>query len=85
MPVKNTSLFLPECIHSIINQTEENWELIAVNDHSTDNSKEILTSFANQDERIKIWDNTGNGIIDALKCNGSRKISNTKRTITAIR
>lgn len=67
MPVKNTSLFLPECIHSIINQTEKNWELIAINDHSTDNSKEILTSFEKQDERIKVWDNTGNGIIDALQ------------------
>ncbi|MCW9041214.1 MAG: glycosyltransferase, partial [Flavobacteriales bacterium] len=67
MPVKNTSLYLSECLNSIINQTEKNWELIAVNDHSTDNSKEILASFANQDNRIKVWDNTGNGIIDALQ------------------
>lgn len=67
MPIKNTSLYLPYCIDSIINQTEKNWELIAINDHSTDNSKEILTSFAKQDNRIKVWDNTGNGIIDALQ------------------
>lgn len=67
MPVRNTSLYLSECIYSIINQIEQNWELIAINDHSTDNSKEILTSFTKQDERIKMWDNTGSGIIDALQ------------------
>lgn len=74
MPVKNTSPYLSECIESIINQTEKNWELIAVNDHSTDNSKEILLSFAKQDERIKVWDNTGKGIIDALQLAYSKSV-----------
>lgn len=67
MPVKNTAPFLAECLLSIINQTEKNWELIAVNDHSTDDSKKILNAFSVTDNRIKVIDNNGNGIIDALK------------------
>lgn len=76
MPFKNTSLFLHECINSILNQSETNWELIAVNDHSTDNSKDILVAFANKDNRIKVIDNTGNGIIDALQLAYSKSSGN---------
>ena len=76
MPVKNTEKYLAECIDSIINQTEANWELIAVNDSSTDNSKSILEIYSQKELRIKVFDNTGKGIIDALqlaysKSNGS--------------
>ena len=46
MPVKNTSAFLEECLISIICQTYTNWELLAVNDHSTDNSFEILSELS---------------------------------------
>ena len=57
MPVKNAGKFLHECLQSIGNQIERNWELIAVNDHSTDNSKIILHQFAQNDERVKVLDN----------------------------
>jgi len=67
MPVKNTALYLKECLNSIINQTETNWELLAVNDHSTDGTFEILEQFAQQDKRIQIFNNNGSGIIDALR------------------
>ncbi len=67
MPVKNTSKYLAICINSILSQTYQNWELIAVNDGSSDNSFEILSSYANQDKRIKTLQNTGEGIIDALR------------------
>jgi len=67
MPVKNTALFLEECLSSILNQTYENWELLAVNDHSSDNSFEILEKYAEADKRIKVFNNNGKGIIDALK------------------
>jgi glycosyltransferase involved in cell wall biosynthesis len=33
MPVKNTALFLNECLDSIVNQNELNFELIAIDDH----------------------------------------------------
>ena len=67
MPVKNTAQFLKECIDSIINQTETNWELIAVNDHSTDESVQLLEAYSKLDTRIKVYTNNGNGIINALR------------------
>lgn len=67
MPVKNAGPFLRDCLSSIVSQTETHWELIAVNDGSTDDSKSVLEQFANSDNRIKVFDNTGNGIIEALR------------------
>ena len=42
MPFKNEELFIEETLQSIISQSEENFELIAIDDHSTDNSFHIL-------------------------------------------
>ncbi len=67
IPFKNTELFLPECIASIQNQTHLEWEVIAVDDHSSDKSRQILQSCANKDPRIKVLTNTGNGIIMAMR------------------
>lgn len=66
-PFKNTEAFIGECIQSIISQTYTNWELIIIDDHSTDNSYNIVNAFAENEPRIKLLKNTGNGIIDALK------------------
>lgn len=74
MPVKNTEKYLEECLQSIINQTYVNWELLAVNDNSTDKSLEILTTFANQDKRIKVFNNDGKGIISALQLAYSKSL-----------
>ena len=67
MPVKNTAPFLEECLDSILAQSEIQWELIVVNDHCTDHSVQILTTYAQQDIRIKFYHNQGAGIISALK------------------
>ncbi|MBL4587538.1 MAG: glycosyltransferase family 2 protein [Flavobacteriales bacterium] len=67
MPVKNAGLFLEECLSSILSQTETDWELIAVNDHSTDNTLQLLQRFAKQETRISVLENSGSGIIDALR------------------
>lgn len=67
MPVKNTANFLPDCLKSILQQTEKHWELIAVNDHSTDDSLVILEKYAKKDKRIKVFTNIGDGIINALR------------------
>ncbi len=45
IPVHNTALYLPTCLNSVLNQTEESIEVIAVNDHSKDLSLEILKYF----------------------------------------
>lgn len=67
MPVKNAGPFLQECVDSILSQTESNWELIAIDDGSTDDSKNILESYGLKDDRVRVLDNTGSGIIEALR------------------
>lgn len=67
MPVNNAAPFLEDCLSSILTQSENNWELIAVNDGSTDESRSILDQFASRDSRISVFDNDGKGIIDALR------------------
>ncbi|NMC36624.1 glycosyltransferase family 2 protein [Candidatus Beckwithbacteria bacterium] len=60
MPVYNAGDFLVEAIKSILDQTYTNWELIAVDDKSEDNSLQILKKFAAGDKRIKIITNRSN-------------------------
>lgn len=67
IPFKNTSAFIAECVESILNQTYTHWEAIFINDHSTDNSKAIVATYAKNDHRIKLYDTNGHGIIDALQ------------------
>lgn len=66
-PFKNTEKYLADCINSIFNQTYTNWELIIVDDCSTDNSFELVNNFAKIDNRIKLLKNSGIGIIEALR------------------
>lgn len=58
MAVYNASEFLKEAIDSILNQTLADWELIAVDDCSTDDSLNLLKSYS--DPRIKIFENNHN-------------------------
>ncbi len=46
VPVYNAEKYLQECIQSVLNQTNPNWELVLVDDGSTDGSAEICDSFA---------------------------------------
>jgi len=55
MPVYNAEKFLREAIDSVIKQTYSNWELIAVNDNSKDDSLVILKEYQNIDSRIKVY------------------------------
>jgi glycosyltransferase involved in cell wall biosynthesis len=76
MPFKNTAKYLKVCIESIINQSHSNFELLAVDDHSTDNSLELVRSFAAIDPRIQVFTNPGHGILQGLdfiysKCTGN--------------
>ena len=66
-PFKNTEAYLADCITSILQQTYSHWELIIIDDASTDASYELVNAFAEKDPRIKLFKNTGNGIIDALR------------------
>lgn len=67
IPFKNTEAFIAHCINSVLQQTYTNWELILVDDASTDTSYHIVNAFAEKDSRITLLKNSGNGIIDALQ------------------
>lgn len=67
MPVKNAGKHLKDCLNSIINQDFKDWELLAVNDHSEDETLDILKFYAQIDQRIQYFNNIGNGIIYALR------------------
>ena len=67
MPYKNTARFLEACVNSILDQHYTHWELLAINDHSTDQSQEILQAYAKKDQRIHLSLNSGQGIIPALR------------------
>ena len=60
MSVYNGETYLKEAIESVINQTFLNWELVVINDCSTDSTQEILEEFATRDERIKVYPNEVN-------------------------
>lgn len=54
MPVYNGAEFLPESIESVLNQTVADFELLIIEDCSTDNSLQIIEKYAAQDTRIRI-------------------------------
>jgi len=56
-PVYNGAEYLEECIQSVLKQSYENWEYVIVNNHSTDNSLQIIEKYAEKDERIRIHNN----------------------------
>ena len=65
VPVYNTSIYLKECLESLIGQTYKDLEIICINDGSTDNSLEILKEFQKKDNRIKIITQENQGLSTA--------------------
>ena len=75
IPFKNTEAFLQECLDSILNQQYSRWEVLAIDDASSDNSWGIVQNYTDKDQRFKLLKNEGKGIIEALRtaythCNG---------------
>lgn len=67
MAVKDTAPYLPACLDSILAQTYENWELIAVNDHSSDATPDILKEYAEKDPRVRYFDSDQPRLIPTLQ------------------
>ena len=67
MPIKNALPYLHSCVESILAQSLDSWELIAVDDHSTDGSYQVIQDYAASDPRIISIKNPDHGIIHALR------------------
>ena len=67
VPVYNTEKYLPRCIDSILTQTFTDFELILVNDGSTDNSGKICDEYAEKDSRIVVAHKENEGANAARK------------------
>ena len=62
VPVYNASKYINDCIDSILNQTYKDFELILINDGSSDNSLNIIEKYKEQDNRIKVFSQENKGV-----------------------
>lgn len=67
VPIYNIEEYIEKCIDSVISQTYKDWELILVNDGSTDNSEKICEEYALKDSRIKVIHKENGGLPSARK------------------
>lgn len=72
MPVKNGEKFIASTIKSLQDQTEKDIEIIVVNDHSNDQTSEIVKKIIKQDKRVKIIDLTNKTGIGAGRNLGTK-------------
>ncbi len=62
IPVYNVELYLEHCLESIVNQTEKFYEVILVNDGSTDSSKEICERYCRENANIRLITQKNRGL-----------------------
>mgnify|MGYP000545476786 CR=1 FL=1 len=68
VPVYNVQEMLEECILSILNQTYEDFEIILINDGSTDSSGEICDYYKAKDSRVRVIHNHNKGVSFSRNC-----------------
>lgn len=83
LPTYNGEKYLSESIESVINQTFKDWELIIVNDCSTDNTREISLRYVSQDKRIMMIENETNQKLPQALNIGFKKSSGNLLTWTS--
>lgn len=62
VPVYNVEQFLSKCLDSVINQQFSDYEIVAVNDGSTDSSQKILEEYARKTKRLRIFNQENKGL-----------------------
>ena len=65
IPVYNVGKYIGRCLDSILNQTFQDFEIIAVDDGSTDRSGEICDEYAAKDSRVKVFHKINGGVSSA--------------------
>ena len=65
IPVYNSEKFIRRCINSILEQTYQKFEVIVINDGSTDSTSKILENFSEKDARIKVYNFDNSGVTKA--------------------
>ena len=65
VPVYNVGLYLERCIESILKQSFDDYEVILVDDGSTDNSSAICDLYSELDPRVAVIHKTNGGLSDA--------------------
>ena len=78
VPVYNVELYISRCINSVINQTYRDFDLILVDDGSTDKSGEICDEFAKIDDRIIVIHKSNGGLSDARNVGLDWAVENSK-------
>jgi glycosyltransferase involved in cell wall biosynthesis len=66
MPLRNEERYLPAALESLFRQTFRSWELIAVDDGSTDATPAILAEAERRDARVRIVRSSEKGLVNAL-------------------
>jgi len=66
LPVKDAEDTLSAALDSMVRQSEEDFEILAIDDGSSDSSPEILRALASEDSRIRFLPSNGTGIVGAL-------------------
>lgn len=62
IPAYNAAKFLPEVIQSVLNQSYQNWELLVIDDGSTDNTAELVNEYSEQDSRVHLISKENGGV-----------------------
>ena len=65
VPVYNTEKYLDQCIQSILSQTYTDFELLLIDDGSTDSSGVICDRYAEQDSRVRVFHKPNGGVSSA--------------------
>lgn len=72
LPCRNAAAWLSECIASLTAQTERDFEVLAVDDASSDATRELLVGWSRRDPRVRVLKGSGTGLVSALRLAASR-------------